>query len=460
MPFLKKFTTASLLSLALLWSCATSSQPLGSGKPPYPMENYIDLSQRPTFDIDPKFDYLFNQVTIDYPTERVKLWWGWTQYLGHPDFVQLDNGDILTAYPIGHGKGATVLKRSSDLGLTWSDRFSDLPENFKNTDETPTTYKLNFKNGDQKLIIISARPGWGDITKADGFDATLSLSKDENGSCDGKTWLPYENFYGRLASREKYKLTRGEFPAIVAMASLTHLKDANGEHEDRWMGIFHDYDAIVYKTFLTFNDKGEMEWSYPEAVLDSKYRAEERNLFFCEPEVVRSPDGNELAMIFRTNAKKSTSRVIFSTDEGASWSAPFALSRELTGERHKAEYCPVTGKLVITFRSIQWPTDSRMAITSWYSCGWLAWVGDYEDLKKGDEGKGDMVLKLAHTYLDGQTEPNFFAHADTGYAGLVADKSGMFISASYGRFSPGTTDTYVVSKQFKLQDIMQLFNLK
>ncbi|MHC4521675.1 MAG: exo-alpha-sialidase, partial [Planctomycetota bacterium] len=45
------------------------------------------------------------------------------QYLGHPTTVLLeDNQTILTVYPKGHGRGAIVMKRSTDGGLTWSDR--------------------------------------------------------------------------------------------------------------------------------------------------------------------------------------------------------------------------------------------------------------------------------------------------------------------------------------------------
>src|SRR5690606_9515295 len=45
------------------------------------------------------------------------------QYLGHPTTVLLeDNKTMLTVYPKGHGRGAIVMKRSDDAGLTWSDR--------------------------------------------------------------------------------------------------------------------------------------------------------------------------------------------------------------------------------------------------------------------------------------------------------------------------------------------------
>src|SRR5262245_47307541 len=52
------------------------------------------------------------------------------QYLGHPSTVLLeDDRTILCVYPKGHGKGALVLKRSVDGGLTWSERIP-VPENW------------------------------------------------------------------------------------------------------------------------------------------------------------------------------------------------------------------------------------------------------------------------------------------------------------------------------------------
>jgi len=45
------------------------------------------------------------------------------QYLGHPTTVLLEDGrTLLCVYPKGHGRGAIVMKRSPDGGLTWSER--------------------------------------------------------------------------------------------------------------------------------------------------------------------------------------------------------------------------------------------------------------------------------------------------------------------------------------------------
>ena len=248
------------------------------------------------------------------------------------------------------------------------------------------------------------------------------------------------------------------------MSSLTQMKDENGNLIDKWMGTYHDdRNFTVYKTFLTFNEDGSMEWSEPERLLgqNDEYREVESREKFCEVEILRSPDGKELAAIFRANAHYTFSYVSFSTNEGVTWSEPQQLCKELTGDRHKAEYDPVSGKLIITMRSINFRdnnpnlgwTDAREDA----SRGWVAWIGDYEDLKKGEEGCGDMLVKLAHTYGTSGTEITEFANADTGYAGLVVLADGTVVTTSYGTFSPVGSElggkTYVMTKQFKIADL-------
>ena len=93
-------------ALALACLALTSAQASGPQTPPVrrgytiPLLDLADQKQR--------------QVVVDREPG---------QYLGHPTTVLLEDGKtILAVYPKGHGKGAIVLKRSTDGGLTWSDR--------------------------------------------------------------------------------------------------------------------------------------------------------------------------------------------------------------------------------------------------------------------------------------------------------------------------------------------------
>ena len=64
------------------------------------------------------------------------------QYLGHPTTVLLeDNKTIICVYPKGHGRGAIVMKRSTDTGLTWSERLP-VPESWATSKEVPTLYRV------------------------------------------------------------------------------------------------------------------------------------------------------------------------------------------------------------------------------------------------------------------------------------------------------------------------------
>lgn len=440
----------------------------GSGK-------LVDLSAMPEGTAE-EYQYLYEQVIVgDKSTTGL-------DYVAHPDSVLLDNGDIITAFSLGHGKGGTAMRISHDKGLSWE--VMDLPDSFANNQETPTIYKLNFTDGSQKLVLISGRPSWNktidqDATLGEGWDASVSTSLDPDGGCDGLVWSEMENFYGPNAMREEYYREAGaeKYDAVVAMSSLTQMKDENGNLIDKWMGTYHDdRNFTVYKTFLTFNEEGQMEWSEPVRLLgqNDEWRNYEQGKMiiiggktimvkegncFCETEIIRSPDGNELAALFRVNAKNSYSFVSFSTDEGVTWSEPQTMSQELTGERHKAEYDPATGKLVITMRNIHHPEvpNGKDPDDDWQSRGWVAWIGDYEDLKRGADGKGDMLVKLAHTYGTSGTEITEFANADTGYAGLVVLADGTVVTTSYGTFSPVGSElggkTYVMTKQFKIADL-------
>ena len=395
-------------------------------------------------------EYLFENTIVDDSTG----------YLGHPDSVLLNNGDILTFYPKGHGKGAVLSKISDNGGVSYDKEIENPPVSWEKSLETPTVYRLQFTNGEEKLILISANSKWPGMSTPGGFNSSISLD-------EGKTWTEFKRFWDNDS----------EMPIIpiVAMASLTRLKE-NGEFVDKWMGIFHDHRFINYKTILTFNENGDYNWSKPEPYL-SEYRDIETYAGVCEVECVRSEGGkgDELCLIARCNKKTCTSLLIFSNDEGETWSRPKEAPFALNGERHKAEYTD-DGRLFITFRSIERDRKRVKKMRklggerNWYSEGWVAWVGTYDDLKNGTEGQ--YRIKIAHTYLDHQKEPSIVANADTGYCGNVVLNDGTIVTSSYGIFSPEekesgkyNTDkgkqkrkTFIISKRIKLSDVEKLIN--
>lgn len=407
----------------------------------------VDLSIKPQ-NLPEELEYLFENTIIDDSTG----------YLGHPDSVLLNNSDILTFYPKGHGKGAVLSKISNNGGVSYDKEIQNPPISWEKSLETPTVYRLEFTTGEEKLILISANSKWPGMSTPGGFNSSISLD-------EGKTWTEFKRFWDNDS----------EMPIIpiVAMASLTRLKE-NGEFVDKWMGIFHDHRFINYKTILTFNENGDYTWSKPEPYL-SEYRDIETYAGVCEVECIRSNGGkgDELCLITRCNKKTCTSLLIFSNDEGRTWSRPKEAPFSLNGERHKAEYTD-DGRLFITFRSIERDRKRVKKMRKlggekkWYSEGWVAWVGTYDDLKNGTEGQ--YRIKIAHTYLDHQNEPSIVANADTGYCGNVVLKDGTIVTSSYGIFSPEEKEsgkyktdkgkqkrkTFIVSKRLKLSDVEKL----
>lgn len=406
----------------------------------------LDLSQMPEKIKGTKYEYLYTLSTVDDSKD----------YMAHPDSVLLKNGNILTMYPAGHGKGAVLTKISTDGGVTWTKSLENTPKSWEKSKETPTVYRLHFTDGktNDKLIMISANPKWWDeTTTTGGFNC--SISDDE-----GETWSEFERFYD-------LKSNNPTIP-VVAMASLTQLKE-NGEFIDKWMGFFHDSDFHNYKTILTFDENGNMQWSVPEKYF-AKYREIEKKSNMCEVEVIRSENGtgDELCLITRSNSKKINSLVSFSVDEGKTWTEPRELPAALNGERHKAEYTD-EGRLFITFRSIERGKKAkenalRTTYTGWISEGWVAWVGTYDDLKNGSEG--EYRIKLAHIYTDKQKKPEYYAEADTGYCGNVVLPDGTIMTSTYGKFSPDEMaenkkklKTYIASKRINLSDTDALLKI-
>ena len=68
----------------------------------------VDLSVEPE-NTPEELKYLYNYSIVD----------DHAGYLGHPDSVLLNNGDILTFYPKGHGKGAVISKISDNDGVSY-----------------------------------------------------------------------------------------------------------------------------------------------------------------------------------------------------------------------------------------------------------------------------------------------------------------------------------------------------
>ncbi|MBM7834384.1 glycoside hydrolase domain-containing protein [Clostridium sardiniense] len=366
----------------------------------------------------PQYNYDSNkQIVIDREAG---------QYLGQPDMILLDdNKTLFTVYPKGHGLGEVLLKKSNDGGITWSERL-ETNSTWKESMETPTIYKLNLTDGSTKLIQISGGPGWGN-----GFRGwTTSISDNQ-----GESWSDYKKWHEGSTT-------------IVAMASLVQLKDENGNFIDKWMGVYHDYGYVNYKTYLTFDELGNEVWSKPEPYL-SEWRDVEKETQLCEVGMLRSPDGNQLVMLARSQSHRHKSTIAFSKDEGDTWSKPREVQGALNGERHKISYDPISGRLLITFREIilDYNNNSVIENNDWMAGDWIAWVGTYDDLINGNEG--EYRIRLAEDFTPTAKS------GDCGYAGNVVLQDGTFVLNSYGNWDKNdkSNNPYIIGVRLKLGEI-------
>ncbi|MCW6683017.1 DUF6067 family protein [Aerococcaceae bacterium NML160702] len=364
------------------------------------------------------------------------------EYLGQPDMVKLkDDRTLITIYPKGHGHGELVMKRSEDGGITWSERLVTNPT-WVTSKETPTLYTLDFTDGRQEILLVTGGPkleGWGDGTGG----ISTSISKDK-----GATWSDFQQFYPNQQ-------------VVVGLASLVQVYE-NGQPIDKWLGVFHDLNYVNYKMYLTFDEQGNQVWTQPEAYL-ADYRNIEQEYQICEVNIFRSPDKSTLVALGRTQSHNNFSTIFFSYDEGKTWTKPRNLPASLTGERHQAVYDPISGRLLITFREIilDWNNNGRIERNDWMAGDWVAWVGTYEDLIKGNDGEYRILLSEDFT-------PNAKS-GDTGYSGNIVLNDGTYVINSYGvffeedaRVAPRNTKpnirwtTSIMGTRFTLADLDKL----
>ncbi len=328
------------------------------------------------------------------------------QYLGHVTTVLLEDGHtILAVYPKGHGEGAIILKRSVDGGHTWSPRLPT-PDNWATSLEVPTIHRVvDPRTGRRRLILFSGL-----------YPCRMSVSED-----DGAHWTSLHPV--------------GDWGGIVTMASVERLR--NGDY----LAVFHDDGRFIraggrrsnaMQVYQTVSTDGGLTWGQPRLIFTSEA------VHLCEPGLIRSPDGRQLAMLLRENKRVRGSHLMVSNDEGATWSAPRELPASLTGDRHTARYAP-DGRLFVSFRD--------MASGSPTKGDWVGWVGTYDDLVNGREGQYRIRL------MDNKDE------WDCGYPGVEVLPDGTIVTTTYGHWEQGKAP-YIVSVRFTLQEIDRLATVR
>lgn len=367
------------------------------------------------------------------------------QYFGQPDMIRTKSGRLITSFPQGHGKGPLIMKISDDDGATWT-RKTDIPASWAGSQETPTLYVLNLADGTERIMMITACPGWGTDSAGNRYGWNTSYSDD-----NGETWTEYRHWQ----SNRTYDNANND--AIVAMASLVQLKDSDGNDIQKWMGVYHNYAYVNFRTYLTFDENGDEQWSESEPYL-AQWRSIESAYQMCEIGMFRSPDGKRIIGLARSQSHNNPATLIYSDDEGETWSKPMDLPGSLAGERHKIAYDPISGRLLVTFREINYDLNGNNRFdggNDWNAGDWVAWVGTYDQLINQEDGEYRILLA--------EDWANNAKSGDTGYAGVAVLDDGTFIMDTYGHWDkefsqnwPGgvTTDRcYIKQAKFKLGEV-------
>jgi hypothetical protein len=358
------------------------------------------------------------------------------QYLGHPTTVLFADGKtLLAAYPIGHGRGKLIFSRSRDAGDSWQ----RLKTEDMSVSEVPTLFKLPLPIDGQptgtapqeRVLLVTCVPKTGVLE--------WMWSDDQ-----GQTWSPRKHW--------QLEGTRG---IIVALASAWPIG------ESKWRGVFHDFNydnwTVDFELAADERAQGGFDCRFSNlrrieyASSSGLNRARAAGL--CEAGVVSSPDGQQLALLFRPQHKKTNSMIAFSNDQGACWSDPQELSGSLSGERHTAKYAP-DGRLVVCYRDFS-PLNKLNPSHG----DWVAWVGTWDDLVEG--GEGQCRIRLRRNYGN-STNTNI---GDCGYTGVELLPDGRIFAITYGHWDlePGSTHPnhpegrgeapYILQVRFRLDDV-------
>lgn len=332
-------------------------------------------------------------------------------YQGHPTTVMTADGRIIAVWCTPHGGWCGPAAESSDGGKSWARIDNRFPASFKRHDNCPSIYRLVGTDGKARLWVWSQVKMPPDAKhhrdrRERGEPMPSVMSEDE-----GRTW-------------KEMPPLGGKFRCVMAFASVVRLKNGS------YLGMFHrgtgGADKPPLEVCQSETKDGGFTWSEPKVVC----RLEGKNP--CEPFMFRSPKGDELCCIMRENTHKGNSLMMFSRDEGKTWTRPEDTPWGLTGDRHQGVHLP-DGRLFIAFRDMapKSPTHGHF----------VAWVGGYDAIQS-HQVDGTYRVKLLHN----------FAGVDCGYPGIQLLPDGTILATTYCKYWNDKRMHSVVSIRVKPSD--------
>jgi hypothetical protein len=344
-------------------------------------------------------------------------------YHAHPTTTMLaDNKTMFCVWNIGHGGHAGPMARSDDAGLTWTRMDDALPPNYVNFRNCPSIYRLTDAQGKERLWVFAASTRVQEPREFAGrWQGWMPRIVSEDA---GKTWRE-EPPLGPMAAEASTKTWfSSPFRCVMTFSSIVRLKDGS------YLGMFHrgarGKDANL-QVLQSHTRDGGFTWSEPVMACDGTQLDGKDP---CEPYVFRSPNGDELCCIMRENRRSGTSLMMFSRDEGRTWSTAVDTPWGLTGDRHHGIQLP-NGRLVIVFRNAS-PNAKDKG-------GFIAWVGTYDDIKHCRPGQ--YRVSLLKTFKDGF------------YPGIHLLPDGTIVATTYTTYRQDDGGCSIVSVRFKMAEI-------
>ena len=336
-------------------------------------------------------------------------------YQGHPTTTMTADGRVIAVWCTPHGGWCGPAAESADGGKTWTRIDERFPKTFCRHDNCPSIYRLVGPEGKARLWV------WSQVKMPP--DAKHHRDRRERGEPmpsvmsedDGLTW-------------KEMPPLGPKFRCVMAFASIVRLKDGS------YLGMFHrgpgGADKPPLEVCQSVTKDGGFTWSEPEVVCAVKGKNP------CEPYVFRSPKGDELCCIMRENTHKGNSLMMFSRDEGKTWTTPEDTPWGLTGDRHQGVQLP-DGRLFIAFRDMA-PESPTLG-------HFVAWVGSYDAIKSR-ETRGTYRVKLLHNY----------ATVDCGYPGVELLPDGTILATTYCKYWNDKRQQSVVSVRMHPDDLDKL----
>ena len=323
-------------------------------------------------------------------------------FQGHPTTLLMPDGKtVFCVWNYNHGGHCGPMARSDNGGRTWQRIDDRLPKGFALHSNCPSIYRMVDVDNKERLWVFSAQPNMPRIVSEDG----------------GESWREMEPL---------------GFKCVMTFSSVVRLRNA------KYLGMYHRRMAAPSDEFdrptslnvmQTITADGGFTWETPRAVATVEGKLP------CEPNVFRSPDGKQLCCLIRENTHSGNSLVMFSMDEGVTWSEPRETSWGLTGDRHQGVYT-ADGRLVVAFRdkALDSPTNGHF----------VAWVGTYNDIKTNSPGQYRIKLLHCHAVYDKR---------DCGYPGIECLPDDTILATTYIKYASGNVKHSVVGTRFNLKEV-------